>query len=261
MAKFQKKVVETPKTPEYDLSDVNDIQDTPTSNAAPGLVAIVDPDALKTDAVVDVVQAATPIQTIASTLDMNQLVQLVAATVVQVMQAQGGAAAPAVAGGFDMDRFAKIIGDSVAAGVARNAPRRKISISEYEPRSPFHSGLKKDKPKLRRPVWQNGSFCMPDLLHDEEIELLNKITHSGRYLDRKVEVIVDTNLAEEPLYIRFDNRRDAAFELKSVARDFREMLRLIVVAQEAEDQDCEADDNKHQDSKIFIFGHRRISRI
>ena len=104
-------------------------------------------------------------------LDADKLAQTIAATVAQVMATmqqnqQNQAAAP-----FDMTTLGLVIGEAVAQGIAKNT-RRRVSIGEYEPRSPFHPGPKATKPVLRRQVWQNDALVQAHTLFDEEINLL-----------------------------------------------------------------------------------------
>lgn len=132
------------------------------------------------------------------------------------------------------------IGRAVAEGIAASSPR-KVTIGQFVAKGPFSPAGIKLKAKLRRETWQNGSRCSAETLHGEEINLLNRITHGGRYIDRKVEVIIENegSTDNEVVHIRFNNKKDAYPELKAQCRDFKDMLRQVVEAQEAEDAEKE----------------------
>ena len=136
--------------------------------------------------------------------------------------------------------FAAAIGSAVAQGMAANAGPKKVTFGEYirTGHSVFHPDGKARIPKAARQYYQNGVAIPLELTHDREIALYNRITHSGRYLDRMVEVIVNTDSAEETVDIRWHNAElDQRFEMKGKARDFTDMLTQIVTAQEQEDKD------------------------
>lgn len=126
------------------------------------------------------------------------------------------------------------IGDAVSDGIARQT-RRKVTFGEYDPRSPFQPD-KKLTLKLKRPCYQNGRFIDKAMSFNSEIDLLNRITHSGRYIERLVEVVVNQEGADETVYISWNNRTpDQRMEMKGHAKNWEDMLRQIVVAQEEED--------------------------
>ena len=107
--------------------------------------------------------------------------------------------------------------------------RKKVTYGEYT------RNRNKNRPKLRRESYQNDARIEPDSLSIAEISLLNRITHSGRYIDRKVEVVINTDSAEEVVYIRWHNRTaDQRSDLKGLAPSFENILQQIVTAQEAE---------------------------
>lgn len=141
-------------------------------------------------------------------------------------------------------QFAEAMGAAIAKGVAdgmaANAPIRKVTFGEYirTGYNPFHPEGKAKMPKPARKFYQNGVELPLELTHDREIRLLNRITHSGRYIDRMVEVIFNTDSADESVNIRWNNAElNDRFEMKGRARDFTDMLQQIVDAQEAEDRD------------------------
>jgi len=139
--------------------------------------------------------------------------------------------------------FAAAMGAAIAKGVsegmAANAPIKKMTFGEYirTAHSPFHPDGRAAIPKAARQYYQNGVMIPLELTHDDELRLYNRITHSGRYIDRMVEVIVNTDSAEETVDIRWHNAElDQRFEMKGKARNFLDMLQQIVTAQEAEDK-------------------------
>ncbi len=93
---------------------------------------------------------------------------------------------------------------------------------------------------MKRPYFQNGVKIEYASTYDKEIALLNRITHSGRYINRLVEVVVSQEGADDTVDIRFNNKTpDMQMELKGYCRNFVDMLEQIVDAQEMEDLEAE----------------------
>jgi hypothetical protein len=155
----------------------------------------------------------------------------------------------------DYDRMGDAIGNAVAKGIAANT-RRKITFGEYQARggiSQYHPDPSK-KVKMNRDYFNNGRLIEYATAYDREIELLNQITHSGRYIDRLVEVVVTQNGSEEVVDIRFSNKTQFAFELKGKARDFTDMLEQIVAAQKIEREEREEFENNRSNRRHFGAG-------
>ena len=156
------------------------------------------------------------------------------------------------------------IGKAIADGIAANSPRRKVTIGEYlqRPHSSTHpegDGLQKTFKK--RQYFQNGVPLQFSTTWDQEIQLLDQITHSGRYIDRLVEVIVgrDEDSGDEVVHVRWNNKRDKALELKQRAKDFPEILRQILAAQKEERADQEAEAELRKESRRK-FGSSRATQ-
>ncbi len=151
-------------------------------------------------------------------------------------QAPGTSLAP-----VDLGELGQVIGNAVASGMAASAPPRRMTIGEYIRRGKINQYHPDPKVKLKftREYYQNGRLIEFATCFDREVELLNQITHSGRYIDRLVEVVVEQNGSEEAVDIRFSNKKDKAFELKGKARDFTDMLQQIVAAQAEERAEME----------------------
>lgn len=178
-------------------------------------------------------------------VDTNSLAATIATAVAQAMAAAQAGNADSMAA----------IGKAVADGIAANT-RRKITFGEYEamgPRNVYHPKSKAETPQLKRNVWQNDSMLQHSTLFDREVVLFNRITHSGRYCDRKVEVIC----TEDDIYIRYNNKTaDQRFELKNHFRSMEELLTIIVTEQEREDKETKelederlADRRKREEAK------------
>lgn len=187
-------------------------------------------------------------------VDANVLAQTIAAAVAQAM-----ASVQAASQGNQAD-FGKSIGDAVAQGIAATT-RRKVTFGEYDalgPRNSYHPKSKAETPVLKRQAWQNDTPLMENTLFDREILLLNRITHSGRYLDRKVEIIFN----DDAVYIRYNNKTaDQRFELKNYFQSLIGLLELVVKEQEAEDkaakelqEDQLAERQKREAAKERHFG-------
>lgn len=139
------------------------------------------------------------------------------------------------------------LADAIAKGIA-GATRRKVTFGEYEAtkRTSFHPDPAK-RQKMSRVYFQNGGECNYNTTFDEEIALLNRITHSGRYIDRRVEVSVrDNGGGEEVVYISYNNKRDKLSELMEFVdrkrehkSKFQSILEMIIEAQELEDLERE----------------------
>lgn len=160
----------------------------------------------------------------------------------------------------DLSQFGAVIGEAVARGIA-SRERKRVTIGEYNARggnSPFHPDPTK-RVKMTRDYYQNGRKIEHATAFDREIELLNQITHSGRYIDRLVEVVVNQNGSEETVDIRFGEKRDQAFVLKGKARDFTDMLEQIIAAQTEERAEFE-DDKAARTERRRQFGSGAATR-
>jgi len=193
-------------------------------------------------------------------IDPKELVTLVASTVAEVLK-------PLLdkIGSNNTDLISQKIGEGVAAGIA-STQRRKVSFGEYiaKPHSPNRQDL---SIKLHRVCMQNGFYLADSLLTDNEIYLLNKITHSGRYCDRFVEVAVLVDGAESQVDIRFPNATaDQRFALRehvdySPRRHrtvFQAMLEQIVDEQDQERAEKEVDEEMR--NQVRAIARERLNR-
>lgn len=165
---------------------------------------------------------------------------------------------------LDMNQLGQTIGNAVAAGMAASAPPRKMTTGEYVRRGAINQYHPDPKVRLKfnRDYYQNGRLIEFGTTYDREVELLNQITHSGRYIDRLVEVVVVQEGSEEVVDIRFSNKKDKAFELKGKARDFTDMLQQIVAAQKIERENMEDDkaDRAERAAARRSFGNGKATR-
>lgn len=202
------------------------------------------------------------------TVSIEQLDQLVKDAVRKARE-EDAAAAAALEGeasddegqDIDYDRLGQVIGVAVAEGTAK-ASRKRQPFALYDPKTPWHPDKSKTL-KLRRVCYQNGVFLFADKLSNTEIDLLNRITHSGRYVDRLVEVVVDQSGADEAVDIRYNNKtHDQANELRGKARSLVEMLQMIVADQEDEDKDMAEREGKRTPTQAQRrhFGDTAASR-
>lgn len=132
-------------------------------------------------------------------------------------------------------QLASAIGTAVAEAMAINNPK-KVTYGAYLKRPTLNHPLGLLSPKLARQYFQNGRLISYDQVNDEQVLLLNRITHSGRYLDRRVEVVVrDEGGDGQSVDIRYKNVGiDDRMELKSLFRNFTDLVRQIVDAQDIE---------------------------
>ncbi len=182
---------------------------------------------------------ATPSVSSAVNIDLNDLVALITKSVRQELTAhnQGGL--------LDDDGNMEILGSAIAAGISK-AQRRRLSLGEYitQPnRMQFHPDpSKRVQPRPGFNYFQGGTWINPDLTTDVEMALLNRLTHSGFYLDRVVEVVfMPLSATDTNVIVRWNAKLpDQRNEFARVARNFLDALEQIVKIQEQEDQD-EAD--------------------
>lgn len=156
--------------------------------------------------------------------------ELVRTITAAIMAAQ--ATAPSVNG----NDLGKTISDAIQAGMAANAPVRKVSFGEYQKRA--HTPFSDGSVKLTRECFQWGHALRADALTNREITLLNKIDRSGRYINRMVEVVVNQEGADETVMIRWKCATpDDRMAIAPYIQSFEHCLEQIVAAQVAEDSE------------------------
>lgn len=161
------------------------------------------------------------------------------------------------AGMVNMADFASMIGGAVATAIdARDSKTRKVTFGEYQRR------INAGRSTLRRETFQNGFRLEEVQLSNAEIDLLNRISRTGRYIDRKVEVIVREDGADEVVEIRYNNKtRDQMFELRNHFRDFADLLTQIVMKQDEENEEQEQrEGRKRSEPSRRPFGDTKASR-
>lgn len=128
------------------------------------------------------------------------------------------------------------LGEIIAAGIAKGMAQlqpKKVTIGQY-------LKARMRKVRLKNEFTQNGARVNFDVLDDREVAMANKIHRSGRYLERKVEVIVHENLeAGVPglVEIRYSNSTiDQRMEIKGLFRNFYDLCRQIVAEQEVAEE-------------------------
>lgn len=156
------------------------------------------------------------------------------------------------------------LGAAIAQGIAGATPR-KVSFGEYARRpDPMYHPMGKAGPQMKRAYFQNGRKLEYASTHDKEIEQLNRITHSGRYIDRLVEVVVFQDGADDTIDIRFSNATaDMQIELKGHCRNFLDMLTQIVDAQEMEDLEAEERKSTSTPGRVSVpkqFGNSKATQ-
>ncbi|MEQ1574450.1 MAG: hypothetical protein ABL993_09415 [Vicinamibacterales bacterium] len=129
------------------------------------------------------------------------------------------------------------LGRALAGAIQATAPRRQVTAGEYHPKSSFHPLRSKTK-KLKGVWFQNGFFLNEDILHDAEVDLLNRLHRPGRYIDRKVEVVLRETGADLEGDIRYQNNTpDVRLMNKDHWRNFQDMLEQIVTEQDLLDEE------------------------
>lgn len=134
-------------------------------------------------------------------------------------------------GNIDMKALGQIIAEGVAQGIAAGQPPKTVRFGEYLRR------VNKGRSQLQCVAFQNDKQIDPGVLTNEEIDLLNEINRSGRYFDRKVEVLYQAAGNDKVVYIRYNNKStDQRFELRGEFRNFTDCIRQIVEKQAEENE-------------------------
>lgn len=186
----------------------------------------------------------------AITVNVQDLVALVSATVAQVLQQQQGQ--------FAQGNIGQVIGEAVAEGMRKNT-RPKVTVGEYLRKT--HTSMHPDPefpngPKLTRLCFNCGVPIFPHNATDQEINLLNQITHSGMYINRRVQVVLGIEGNDEVLYVMFNNKPDAMQDLKNYVHNFEDMLEQIVAQQVIEDEEKEVE----KQMKMEVSARRQKNR-
>jgi hypothetical protein len=141
----------------------------------------------------------------------------------------------------DFNGLVKQMGDLTAAIggiVIANEKSKKVKYHELRRDSSFYN-FEKDGPraKLKRQFYQNGGRVNPNVLRNEEIEIINNLT-PGKYNNGKWEV----RIVRDSVDLRYKNKKvgdriglssDAARHGGGLAG----MLRLIALEQESATED------------------------
>jgi hypothetical protein len=139
------------------------------------------------------------------------------------------------AGNIDYEQLGNTIATAVAKGISAES-RRTVKFGEYLQRQ--NAG----REKMTVVAFQNDRQIDAGVLSNAEILLLNSISRSGRYFDRKVEVIYQTNGIDRVVYFRYNNKStDDRFDLRGYFRNLTEMLKQIVAEQAVENEEEEAE--------------------
>ena len=124
----------------------------------------------------------------------------------------------------------KVIGE-LAKGVAALARMEQITqnLPDPNPKTPWNPEGKA-RLKKRRKFMMNGALCNPDMMTDEELELMSQI-RPGRYNNRRWEVI---RRRDKSIDIRYSNATiKHRMELQANAPTLVTMLKQILTEQEA----------------------------
>lgn len=186
------------------------------------------------------------------TLTMDQLNSLVGTITEKVM---AGLASNGALGGMNTQgNLGEVIGRAVSDGMVAHT-RPKVSIGQYLAKRNAGRAV------LARTTYQNDKLVDAGVLDNEEIDLLNKITRSGRYIDRKVEVLVGSDGVDEVVVFRYhDKTKEQQWALVgSGVINFKAMLRMIVNEQQAA-LDAEERESVVNEQKRRHFGSGKNTR-
>lgn len=146
--------------------------------------------------------------------------------------------------GFDMAQFAAVLAAAITKGNIDSRPVQKVKFAQYDPKNIYHPDRKKAA-HLTRACYQNGCLLMESTMFDREIELLNTLTHSGRYINRLVEIYISQDSSEDEVHIRYNNKSaDQKLENKGAFPSLLSLLEQVAKAQEQERQEDVLNDRK-----------------
>jgi hypothetical protein len=132
--------------------------------------------------------------------------------------------------------------NAFAEALKLTAPPRYIQIGEYDPKTGWQP-VAAEAHTLTRKCFQNGIVMNEAQMTNKEIDLLNAIDRSGRYINRLVEVIIGEDGGEEVIYLRYRNKtEDQRNALREHFTKLYQMLQLIINAQNAAEADLLAAD-------------------
>lgn len=122
---------------------------------------------------------------------------------------------------------------AIVEAVQATQPRRKLSYPEWKRTRSVH----RDKPALKRDVFQHAIKVTEDCLHKEEILMLNKLgdillagkVPEKQYINGLVTCFVEKSTnGVTSLHISWNwTDRDVRMKIQSEFRNFKEMLNLI----------------------------------
>lgn len=114
---------------------------------------------------------------------------------------------------------------AIVAAVNANQPPRKIKAAEYQRTRSVH----RDKPKLTRPIYQNGYALDIYQLSKDAIEMANQIK-PGIYADGLLTVVsIQEGTGMHALNITYPNKSvDERMAIKSAFPSFEHMLARIL---------------------------------
>lgn len=128
-------------------------------------------------------------------------------------------------------QFADKISQGIAEGLAKLQPR-KVTFGEYQRKLP-------KKPTLLRPFAQNGFPVMANQLEAEQIDMLNKLHRSGRYIGRRLEIIIrnaDREIADQSVEMRYSNKtNEQRIDNAKYLGSLTDMLTKVLTEQDALD--------------------------
>jgi hypothetical protein len=131
-----------------------------------------------------------------------------------------------------MGALTEILGRLVTRTEAGPIPQ--VPLARAKIATPWNPKGDRVRPTLSRPTYLNGHRLREITLSNEEITLLNQLT-PGRYRNRKWLVVdTDTDGQGSAVQVYLPNKTEAdRLEMKSVAKDLADALRLIVAEAEA----------------------------
>lgn len=184
-------------------------------------------------------------------VDLAQLTTLVSTIVSRVMEQMPGSAGTGV--------NTAALGAAIAEGISKSQ-RRLMTIGEYVLKH-GNSGYRKNPKKelsAGRKYFQNHAEINVNVIFDEEVDLLERITHGGRYIDRLVEVQFGQHGDRTEVNLAYQNKEKGLNEIRAKV-DLRAaggnlllaMLRDIIAAQETEDLEfAEEEDERRRTREI-----------
>lgn len=151
-----------------------------------------------------------------------------------------------------LSHLGREIGQGISQAMEAHTPK-KVPFGRYDPQSVYHPSKVDAKRFTRgRTYFQCGVRLSESNCFDNEVHLLNQISHTGMYVDGNVAVVVRKNGEDEEVSVSWPcHTADIRSDMKNLFRNFKECLELVLAGQQQEREKMAAQerfDKRYQDA-------------